>query len=123
MQTLLAALLVAVGLVHLLPLSGMLGAETLAALYGTPICDRNLVILMRHRSVLFGILGMLLLAAALAPALRTAAILAGLASTLSFVVIAWQVGGYNAQVARVVWIDVAAVACLLVAGGLHLRLR
>lgn len=123
MQKLLAAMLVLAGLVHLLPLPGVLGADTLAALYGTPIAERNLAILMRHRAILFGILGMLLLAAALDPALRSAAILAGLVSTVSFLILAWGDGGYNAQLARVVWVDVLTLACLLVAGGLHLRLR
>jgi len=130
MQKLLVAMLVLAGLVHLLPLPGVLGADTLAALYGTPVAERNLAILMRHRAILmrhrailFGILGMLLLAAARDPVLRTAAIPAGLVSTVSFLILAWEDGGYNAQLARVVWVDVVVVACLLVAGVLHLRLR
>ena len=123
MQKLLVAMLVLAGLVHLLPLPGVLGADTLAALYGTPVAERNLAILMPHRAILFGILGMLLLAAARDPVLRTAAIPAGLVSTVSFLILAWEDGGYNAQLARVVWVDVVVVACLLVAGVLHLRLR
>lgn len=62
---------------------------------------------------------MLLIAAAFRPELRTVALIAGLVSTLSFLVIAWGVGGYSPQVARVVTADVLAVALLLVAAGIE----
>jgi hypothetical protein len=38
-------------------------------------------------------------------------------STVSFLLIAWRVGGYSAQVARVVVADLLAVVLLLVAAG------
>ena len=54
------AMLILVGLIHLLPLSGVLGSERLASLYGLSFSEPNLAILMRHRAVLFGLLGVLL---------------------------------------------------------------
>ena len=51
-------MLVVVGIIHLLPLSGVLGAERLAALYGLPFAESYPAILMRHRAVLFGLLGL-----------------------------------------------------------------
>jgi hypothetical protein len=71
--------------------------------------------------VLFGLLGVLLIAAAFRPDLRAVALIAGLVSTVSFLGIAWGVGGYNAQVARVVAADVLAVFLLLVAAGIEWR--
>jgi hypothetical protein len=71
--------------------------------------------------VLFGLLGALLVAAAFRPELRTIALIMGLASTVSFLVIAWSVGSYNPQVARVVAADIVAVALLLVAAGIEWR--
>jgi hypothetical protein len=71
--------------------------------------------------VLFGLLGVLLIAAAFRPDLRAVALIAGLVSTVSFLAIAWGVGGYNAQVARVVAADVLAVFLLLVAAGIEWR--
>jgi len=121
MQKLLYAMLFLAGVIHLLPLPGVLGADTLVTLYGIAVDGKNLEILLRHRAILFGILGSLLLAAIFRPALRPAAILAGLASTASFLVIAWQAGDYNAQLARVLGADVLALLCLLVAGGVQLR--
>jgi len=57
MRLLISAMLIVVGVIHLLPLSGVLGSARLGALYGVPIDDPNLEILMRHRAVLFGLLG------------------------------------------------------------------
>ena len=106
------------GIIHLLPLPGALGAPQLGRLYGVAVEDPNLAILLQHRAVLFGLLGVLLLAAAFRPDLRAVALIAGLASTVSFLAIAWGVGGYNPQLARVVAADIAAVALLLMAAGM-----
>ena len=116
MRLLVSAMLVIVGVIHLLPLSGVLGRARLRALYGTPVEDPDLLILMRHRSVLFGLLGAFLVAAAAYPLLQPAAYLAGAVSVLSFLWIAKSVGGYNAQVRRVVRADVVALVCLVVGG-------
>ena len=89
-----AALLVA-AVIHLLPLVGVLGATRLEALYGLPVTDANLAILMRHRAVLFGLLGAFLAVAAFRPVLQGAAFVAGFVSVLSFLGLAWSTGGYN----------------------------
>ena len=115
------ACLTLAGIIHLLPLPGVLGAGQLTGLYGVSVDDPNLGILLRHRAVLFGLLGALLIAAAFRPDLRAVALIAGLVSTASFLVIAWGVGGYNAQVARVVVADLLAVVLLLVAAGIEWR--
>jgi hypothetical protein len=109
------AALVAAGLIHLLPLAGVLGADKLAALYGIPVAGPDLAILMRHRAVLFGLIGVFCLAAAWHEALQWAALLMALASVLAFLALAWGTGGYNGAIARVVTADVIA-AVLLLAG-------
>ena len=115
------ACLTLAGIIHLLPLPGILGAGQLRRLYGVAADDPNLAILLQHRAVLFGLLGILLLAAAFRPELRFTALIAGLASTVSFLVIAWGGGGYNPQIARVVAADMLAVVLLVVAAGIELR--
>lgn len=107
--------LVAAGLIHLLPLAGVLGADKLSALYGIPIGGADLAILMRHRAVLFGLIGALCLAAAFREPLQWAALLVALASVVAFLALAWGTGGYNAAIGRVVTADVIA-AVLLVLG-------
>ncbi|HYD59892.1 MAG TPA: phosphopantetheine adenylyltransferase [Noviherbaspirillum sp.] len=120
MNRTISILLAVVGVIHLLPLSGVLGAERLAVLYGLSFDDPSLQIMMRHRAVLFGMLGAFLLFAAVRPELRAVALIAGFASTLSFLWLAWSVGGYNAAIGRVVAADVVAVGCLAAALALHL---
>ena len=110
-----SGLLVIAGIIHLLPLSGVLGAERLAALYGLSFQEPNLLLLMRSRAVLFGLLGAFLLYSAWRPALQPLALLGGLVSVLSFLLLAWSGPGYNEALRRVVIADWLALGCLLVA--------
>jgi hypothetical protein len=118
---LMAVLFLVPSLIHFLPLSGLMGAEALTRLYGLEFGDPNLEILMRHRAVLFGMVGALLAGAAFHAALRSAAVAVGLISLLSFLALSWSVGGYNAALHRVVVVDLVAVACLVAAALLHRR--
>ena len=114
MRHLVSAMLVVVAIIHLLPLSGVLGGIRLNALYGIAMDEPNLTILMRHRAVLFGLLGLFLLYAAFRPAFQVAAFIAGFASVLSFLYLAWSTGGYNAQIHRVFIADILALVCLAI---------
>lgn len=105
--------LLAGGLIHLLPTVGVLGTERLAFLYGVSVVDPNSAILMRHRAVLFGLIGGLMILAIFKPVLQPAAFAIGLLSVISFLYLAWSVGQYNALLARVVAVDIVALACLL----------
>jgi hypothetical protein len=116
MRYVIATTLILVGIIHLLPLAGLAGPTRLSALYGIAVTDPNLDLLMRHRAVLFGLLGALCVAAAFMPQYQTVAFVAGMISTASFLLLAWQIGGINAHVFKVVVADVAAVALLIVGG-------
>ncbi|MCE2969135.1 MAG: phosphopantetheine adenylyltransferase [Burkholderiales bacterium] len=109
------ALLIVAGLIHLLPLPGLAGAAQLSRLYGVVVDDPNLAVLLRHRALLFGLLGLLLIAAAFKTEWRNLAYAAGLASTIGFLVVAATSGAYNAAIGRVVAADVVAIVCLLLA--------
>lgn len=114
MTQLVRALFIVVAIVNLLPASGVLGATRLEALYGIPFEGEDLVLLMRHRAVLFGLVGGLLLAAAFRPALRPVVAAVGLGSMLSFVLLALP-GEHGAAIQRVFRVDVAAIAVLVLA--------
>jgi hypothetical protein len=114
MKWIVPVVLVLVGLIHLLPLIGVLGAPRLEALYGITITEPNLVVLMRHRAVMFGLLGGFMLLAAFVPSLRLWALLLALLSTASFTWLAWSSAGANASIGRVAMIDAAAVLVTLV---------
>lgn len=116
MKYVISVMLIVVGIIHLLPLSGALGPDKLAGLYGIQFAESNLAILMQHRAVLFGILGAFLIFAAFKPSYQLAASIAGFVSVVSFLYLAWTVGGYNEQIARVVVADVVALGCLFIGG-------
>lgn len=117
---LIAGLLIVAGVINFLPVVGVLGPERLKSLYGVPFGDPNLIILMRHRALLFGLLGGFMIWSAFRPSTQWLAVAAGLISMVGYIVIAWQVGGYNDQLRRVIQIDVAATAALVAVAGLLL---
>jgi hypothetical protein len=112
--------LLLVALLHALPLAGVLGAARLQMLYGVDVQDPALELLLRHRAVLFGMLAAGLATAAWLPALRGAALVAGIVSVASFLLLAAQAGPLPAALATVFRLDLAALALLLVAGAVHL---
>lgn len=115
MRILAAVALFLAGLIHLLPLPGVLGAAQLEALYGVPLEDPGLVLLLRHRAVLFALLGVLLVVAAFRRALVAPALVAGFTSVVGFLALAQGASLDNAAIARVVLADWIALALLLVA--------
>jgi hypothetical protein len=115
-----SAMLIVVAIIHLLPLSGVLSSERLTVLYGIAFDEPNVEILMRHRAVLFGLLGVFLLYAAFQPAVQLLAFVAGFVSVVSFLWLAWSVGNHNAHIGRVFAADVVALACLVVGCGAYL---
>ncbi|NDD63767.1 MAG: phosphopantetheine adenylyltransferase [Acidobacteria bacterium] len=125
MRHLVSVMLLIVAVIHLLPLSGVLGPARLSALYGITCDEPNIAILMRHRAVLFGLLGVFLLVAAFRPEFQVAAFIAGFVSVASFIYLAWSAGPYNAHIARVFAADIGALVCLVVgvAGYVYLAFR
>jgi hypothetical protein len=113
MKFVFSAILVLVGLINLTPAVGVLGANHLFKLYGVRFDDPNMLILMRHRAVLFGMLGVFLVASVWRPAWQNLAIGATLVSMVSFVFLAWATGKHNTLIRRVVWIDIVASVALL----------
>lgn len=119
MDKAISGLLLIVAVIHLLPVTGVLGPERLQSLYGVSFAEPNLEILMRHRAVLFGILGAFFVYAAFTPSVRPIAYIAGFVSLISFMGIAWSVGDYNDAVRRVFIADVVALVSLVLAVTLH----
>lgn len=106
----LAGALLLGGLINALPVMGLFGGGALASLYGMPFEDASVRILMRHRALLFGLLGGAMVAAAFVPGWRRPMAVTGLVSMLGFLLLAALEGGGNAAIRRVVLADL--VACL-----------
>ena len=116
--TIKASLIIA-GVIHLLPIAGVLGAKTIEKMYGVPVSDPNLEILLRHRAVLFGLLGTFLIFSAFKPMLQGLAFPAGALSVICFIWIAYSTGGYNQLIGRVVFADYFAFFCLIVGASFY----
>ena len=116
MQILSKALFLIVSAVNLAPVGGVLSVDYMERLYGVALDDPNLVILMRHRAVLFGIVGSLLVVAAFRPSARPLGVAVGMISMLSFVLVVFLVGDYNAKLQNAAIIDLAASVLLVGAG-------
>ena len=123
-EIIITLMLLIIAVIHIIPITGFAGATRLESLYGVSVSDSNMEILMRHRAVVFGILGVFFAYAAFVPSLQPLALLAAFVSLASFFYLAWSVGGYNDALKRVVVADIIATACWVVAVSLYyLRAR
>ncbi|MEM9316279.1 MAG: phosphopantetheine adenylyltransferase [Pseudomonadota bacterium] len=119
--TLLAtATLLAVGLLNAVPVVGIASADQLARLYGIEPPGGDLLILLRHRALLFGLLGGFLIASAFVPSWQGPAITLALLSMVGFVVFALLEGSYGAPLRKIVIADVVGTAALLALVGARL---
>ncbi|MFC3965689.1 hypothetical protein [Nocardia jiangsuensis] len=105
-------LFVAAGVVTVAPAAGVGSAEWISGAYGLKPLDADLALLLRHRAVLFGVLGTGLIVAAVRPRWRPAAVPAGAVALLCFPLLAVAGGPVSAELTRVAAVDVAAVAAL-----------
>lgn len=123
MGEILVGLLLIVGLINFLPVMGLFSPARMQAMYGVDLADPNLSILMRHRALMFGLLGGFIMVAAFNPLLQPAAFILGFVSMVGFMLIAWQAGPYSAGISKVVLADAIGTVLLIVAAGLYFFLR
>ena len=116
-------LMLVVAVIHLLPVAGMQGVERLNTLYGMDIDDPAMEILMRHRAILFGILGGFFAYAAFVPSVQPLAFFAAFVSVSSFFALVYAVGDPAGALRSVVIADVVAAVSLSLAVILFLLKR
>lgn len=118
MKYLLPGALVLAALVNLAPVVGVISNQMIVALYGISLESSDLAILMRHRAILFGLVGGFILLSVFRPALRPLAITAALTSMLSFVALAMLIGDYSQKITRLMVGDLIASVVLIIAVGI-----
>ena len=111
-ETLVRVLLVAVGLVHLLPGVVACSARRIEQVYGVASDGPDLRIVLQHRGVLLTLVGAGLVAAAALPAVRGAAVVAALVSMLTFMALVLTTRGAGAALRKVMWVDLVATVAL-----------
>ncbi len=118
------SLLVA-GLIHLLPAVGILGADVLDRLYGTETASADVEVLLRHRAVLFAILGVATLTAAILRRAQITLLVINLVSVATFALLASVTSGTSPEIDRVTAVDVVLAGAIMIAlsarGRDHLR--
>jgi hypothetical protein len=107
--------LVVVGLINFAPVVGVISAQKLESAYSVTFAGNDLAILMRHRALLFGILGAFILYSAFVPFYQPAAMIMGGVSMVGFALLVLVVGGYNEAVGKVLFIDILGILFLLAA--------
>lgn len=123
MNRLVAAVLAGAGVVHLIPIVGVLGSNALSRLYGIDVADSGMELLLQHRAVLFGVFGVGFIAAAARREWHSSALGVAIISTLSFILLALATPGRTPQIDRVMLVDVVLVVLLALAVVCHFRDR
>lgn len=115
MNILITICLVIVGIINFLPIIGVLSSAKMSQAYDISLVSQDLIILMRHRALLFGIVGGYIIYAAFVPMYQNSAMLMGLISMLGFILLCILEGGFNASIQKLVLIDSVGLVVLAVA--------
>lgn len=116
-------LLFIVGVINFLPVLGVLSAARLSQAYAIELDGNDLVILLRHRALLFGIIGGFILYSVFVPGYQAAAMVMAALSMLGYIFLLWQEGGYNASLHKVMLVDIVGILCLAAAAVLKYLFR
>ncbi len=121
MNRLITACLLVVGLINFVPVMAIVSAGQIESAYAVQLAGVDIELLMRHRALLFGILGSFVIYAAFVPRYQVAAMLMAGASMAGFALLLVTTGGYNEALATVLAVDYVGIAVLLVAAVLRFR--
>lgn len=102
------------GVINFLPSLITLMPERIAEAYGVEVSDVNMELLLRHRALMFGVLGGVMIYAAITKKNYTLATVMGLISMVGFVLLYFYIGGINAELYNVLMIDIVAIVLLLI---------
>ncbi|WP_395373255.1 hypothetical protein [Marinicella sp. W31] len=105
-------ILVLCGVIHLLPVSAVLGQAQIVSLYGVEVEDSNMLLLLQHRAILFALIGIFMITSVWRQRYLTTACFTAVFSMSSFVILVLVNNPVNTLIQRVMWIDVALLVPL-----------
>jgi hypothetical protein len=108
-----AAIFAAVGVIHLVPGLAFLAPAMITRLYGAG-ADGAVLLMLRHRAALLGIVGIVLIVGAAMAPWRPAATLVGALSMASYLLLWLGAGPHRKPLQRIALIDAIALPALLV---------
>lgn len=115
-----AGLLVAAGLINFAPVVGVFSGVRIEGMYGIDLDDPALEILLRHRAVLFGLVGGFMIYAAFRQTLHLIAIIGGLVSMAAFLALYYAAADQPPALLSIAYADIVGVVLLGVALALYL---
>lgn len=120
METVFRVCLFIVGLINFMPSVLAILPNKISQSYGINIPNANYELLLRHRAVLFGIIGGLIIYSAISKKYYSLSVIVGLISMVSFLILFKLVdGNVNAELEKVMSIDIAGIIILLIGYGLY----
>lgn len=115
MELLFRITLFVAGVINLLPSLLAFLPDKIAKSYGIPIPNANYELLLRHRAILFGIIGGLMIYSALVKKHYELSTITGLVSMTSFIILYFIIGNeINQELKKVMIIDVVATIILCI---------
>jgi len=103
------------GVINFLPSILAFIPSKISTSYGVEISNSNYELLLRHRAVMFGIIGGIMIYSAITKRNYSMAVLIGLISMISFFILyKLQSGEINPELNKVMKIDVAGIIILIV---------
>ncbi len=103
------------GMINMLPSILAFLPNKIGSSYGIEIPNSNYELLLRHRAVLFGIVGGILIYSAITKKNYSMAVLIGLVSMVSFIILLkLSDGEINAELNKVMNIDIIGIIILLI---------
>jgi len=117
------AFLLLVGVINFLPIIGVLSLDKINHAYGLNVADNNLAILLRHRALLFGIVGGFIIYSVFNPHFQWAAIIMAAISMLGYLYLFWSIGDANNELLKVAKADVIGLVLLALAVVLKLLIN
>ena len=82
--------------------------------YGIDIPDSNYELLLRHRAILLGLIGGYMIYSSISKKNYTSAVILGLISMISFLVLYYLIGNINLELYKVMKFDILAIVILLI---------
>jgi heme A synthase len=109
------------GLINLIPALLAFFPDKISKSYGVVIPNANYELLLRHRAILFGIIGMLMIYSAVVKKHYEIATTVGLISMTSFIILYFIIGkDINSELKKIMIVDIIATVILCIGSVLFL---
>jgi len=115
METIFRVCLFIAGVINFLPSLLAILPHKISQSYGIEIPDANYELLLRHRAILFGLIGGLMIFSAISKKYYSLSVVFGMISMISFLILFKLVGGdINTALEKVMKIDIGGIVILFV---------